>query len=114
MLRSRTTTALLGLGIALSLATACSSTSARTESSVATAVSVTIVGGLETVAGDNGRPIVLVAGLLGVAPAVFRTAFSGVTPADPALGPTTAEAQRNKSALLSVLSPYGITNAELD
>jgi hypothetical protein len=61
-----------------------------------------------------GRPIVLVAGLLGVGPAVFRTAFSGVTPADPSVGPDTAEAQRNKAALLAVLAPYGVTNDELD
>jgi hypothetical protein len=78
------------------------------------AVPVTISGGFDTVAGDNGRPIVLVAGLLGVAPAVFRTAFSGVTPANPAVGPTVEEAQANKAALLSVLAPYGITNDELD
>jgi hypothetical protein len=91
-----------------------SSTSSTSRSTSSTGTTVTISGGLETVAGDHGRPIVLVAGLLGVPPAVFRQAFSGVTPADPALGPSTEEAQRNKAALLAVLGPYGITNAELD
>jgi hypothetical protein len=101
--------ALVTLG-AVTLA-ACSSGSSVRSSAV---VAVSITGGLQTVAGDNGRPIVLVAGLLGVDPAVFRTAFSGVTPADPDVGPTRTEAQQNKAALLSVLAPYGITNAELD
>ena len=120
MMPKRALTAIAGLGISLVLVAAC--TSGRDQHSTANAasttasspVSVTITGGLDTVAGDNGRPIVLVAGLLGVAPSVFRAAFSGVTPADPAQGPTTAEAQRNKAALLAVLRPYGITNSELD
>jgi hypothetical protein len=45
---------------------------------------------------------------------VFRKAFSGVTPADPAAGPTGEEAQRNKAALLAVLGPYGLTNDQID
>ena len=91
---------------------ACTATAHSASSS--SAVTVSITGGEETVAGDNGRPIVLVAGLLGVTPEVFRKAFSGVTPANPAVGPTGDEAQRNKAALLSVLAPYGITNDQLD
>ncbi len=116
-------TVLAGCTVALMLVAGCTpdrgQRSSATESSVAaaagsTTVTVGITGGTDTVAGDNGRPIVLVAGLLGVSPEVFRTAFSGVTPADPAQGPTTEEAQRNKAALLSVLAPYGVTNAQLD
>jgi hypothetical protein len=111
----RTLATLLGLGLTLALVAACTAGSSPRSSSGSTdSVRVTITGGLETVAGDNGRPIVLVAGLLGVTPAVFRKAFSGVTPADPAQGPTVEEAQRNKAALLSVLAPYGITNEQLD
>jgi hypothetical protein len=94
--------------------TSSSATAAAGGSASAATISVTISGGLDTVAGDNGRPIVLVAGLLDVPPAVFRKAFSGVTPANPGVGPTVEEAQANKAALLSVLTPYGITNDELD
>jgi hypothetical protein len=89
-------------------------TSTSTSRSARSSVTVSISGGLQTVAGDGGRPIVLVAALLGVSPAVFRRAFSGVTPAQLGVGPTTEEAQRNKAALLSVLAPYDITNDELD
>jgi hypothetical protein len=97
----------LATAIALTLAGCTSSTIGQT-------VSVRVSGGLDTVAGDNGRPIVLVAGLLGVPPAVFRKAFSGVTPANPGVGPTVEQAQANKAALLSVLTPYGISNDQLD
>jgi hypothetical protein len=111
--------ALASLGACTSASSASSrssttASSATSGSSTSSAITVSITGGLETVAGDNGRPIVLVAGLLGVPPAVFRKAFSGVTPADPSIGPTKAEAQRNKAALLAVLGLYGITNDELD
>jgi hypothetical protein len=104
-------------GVSTVAATSSAASTARSSGSTAgssSTVRVTISGGLDPVAGDNGRPIVLVAGLLGVAPEVFRQAFSGVTPASPADGPTTAEAQTNKAALLAVLSPYGITNDQLD
>jgi hypothetical protein len=95
--------------------TASSAASGSTATSSSTsAITVSITGGLQTVAGDNGRPIVLVAAMLGVAPAVFRTAFSGVHPAGPDQGPTVEQAQANKAALLSVLGPYGITNEQLD
>jgi hypothetical protein len=101
---------LVGLVLAVITVAGCSSDAPSKSSSV----TVTITGGLDTVAGDNGRPIVLVAGLLGVTPEVFRKAFSGVTPADPSKGPTSEDAQRNKAALLAVLGPYGVTNDQLD
>jgi hypothetical protein len=79
----------------------------------ATDVTVTITGGFETDSRDHGRPVVLIASMLGVTPDVFREAFSGITPAKNG-GPTREEAQANKKALLKVLAPYGITNEKLD
>lgn len=79
-----------------------------------TRVPVTFSGGYETEGRDGGRPIVLIAAALGVAPEVFRDAFSQVHPADPNAGPTGDEARRNKGALMDALSIYGITNDELD
>ncbi len=76
-------------------------------------VTVNITGGFETDSRDHGRPVVLIASMLGVTPDVFREAFSGVTPAKTG-GPTREEAQANKKALLKVLAPYGITNEKLD
>jgi hypothetical protein len=70
-------------------------------------------GGHETDRRDGGRPIVLVAAGLGVAPELFREAFRGVTPARGG-PPSRAEAQRNKRALLKVLGPHGVTNERLD
>jgi hypothetical protein len=80
---------------------------------VASDVTVTITGGLETDPVDNGRPVVLIAAALRVPTEVFREAFSGVTPSTDG-EPTGAEAQANKAALLAVLGPYGITNDQLD
>src|SRR3954462_1660650 len=78
-------------------------------------VPVTFSGGHETDRRDHGRPVVLVAAGLGVAPEVFRDTFSGVHPAGPGSGgPTREEAQKNKQALMSVLGKYGITNDRLD
>jgi hypothetical protein len=77
-------------------------------------VAVSITGGHETNPVDNGRPVVLVASLLGVEPQVFRTAFSGVTPAAAGTEPEGDQVQLNKQTLLSVLSPYGVTNELLD
>jgi len=74
----------------------------------------TLAGGFETNPVDHGRPVVLVAGALGVPPEVFRDAFSRVHPADQNVGPTGDEARANKVALMSVLAKYGITNDELD
>jgi hypothetical protein len=81
----------------------------------ATKVSVVFSGGHDTDPHDPGRPVVLVAGALGVAPEVFRDAFSRVHPAGPdSGGPTGEEARANKAALMSVLAKYGITNDRLD
>lgn len=75
---------------------------------------VAVSGGYETDPVDHGRPVVLIAAALGVPTEVFREAFSGVKPAGLDRGPTAEEAQKNKAALMSVLSPYGITNERLD
>lgn len=78
-------------------------------------VTLQISGGHETDPVDHGRPVGLVAAGLGVPTEVFRQAFSGVHPAGAGSGgPTEAEAQANKAALLAVLAPYGITNERLD
>jgi hypothetical protein len=77
-------------------------------------VEVAITGGLETDPADNGRPVVLIAGALGVEPEVFREAFSAVHPAAGGDGPSEQQAQANKAVLLAVLAPYGVTNDRLD
>jgi hypothetical protein len=75
---------------------------------------VRLSGGHETDSRDGGRPVVLVAAALGVPTSVFRTAFSGVTPAPAGSQPDPAQVLRNKAALLKVLAPYGVTNEALD
>jgi hypothetical protein len=70
-------------------------------------------GGHEIGRNDYGRPVPLIAAALGVTPDQFREAFSGVTPAK-GRGPTSAEARKNKAALLKVLGPLGVTNDRLD
>ena len=77
-------------------------------------VPVVFSGGHETDPRDHGRPVVLIAGALGVPPEVFRDAFSRVHPANPEKGPAPAEAQANKAALLATLGKYGVTNGRLD
>ena len=77
-------------------------------------ITITITGGLETDPVDNGRPVVLVAAALGVPTEVFREAFSGVTPAGAGNDVSDERATSNKAALLAVLSPYGISNEQLD
>jgi hypothetical protein len=77
-------------------------------------VKLRITGGHATDPRDNGRPVVLVAAALGVPTEVFRTAFSGVTPAAAGAEPDPDQVQRNKAALLAVLAPYGVTNERLD
>jgi hypothetical protein len=62
---------------------------------------ITFSGGHDTDPRDKGRPAVLIAAALGVEPAVFREAFSGVTPAKDR-PPTKEEAQRNKEALTNL------------
>jgi hypothetical protein len=74
---------------------------------------VTFSGGHDTDPKDGGRPVVLIAAALGVKPAVFREAFSGVTPARDGK-PSPEQARANKAALLKVLKPHGVTNERLD
>jgi hypothetical protein len=74
---------------------------------------VTFSDGHEIGEKDFGRPVALIAAGLGVKPDVFREAFSGVTPAR-GRGPSGDEARKNKSALLKVLAPHGVTNERLD
>jgi hypothetical protein len=76
-------------------------------------VPVTFSGGHEIGKGDFGRPVVLMAAALGVKPDEFREAFSGVTPAR-GRGPTGEEQRKNKSALMKVLGPLGVTNDQMD
>lgn len=94
---------------------------ARTQSAAPTApsgstrVPVVFNGGYDTEGRDRGRPVVLVAGALGVPPEVFREAFTHVHPAGPGSGgPTDAQARDNKRALMDALAPYGVTNDRLD
>jgi hypothetical protein len=102
--------ALGGIGGAGTAAAAtATSTSARGK-----VVKLRITGGHATDPRDNGRPVVLVAAALGVPTEVFRTAFSGVTPAAAGAEPDPDQVQRNKAALLAVLAPYGVTNEGLD
>lgn len=75
---------------------------------------VVITGGYETDPRDNGRPVVLIASMLGVAPDVFREAFSHVQPAMAGTQPQDDQVRENKAALLTALSPYGVTNDYLD
>ena len=77
-------------------------------------VPVVISGGHETDPRDHGRPVVLVAGGLGVSPEIFRDAFSRVHPVAPGSYPDQERAQQNKSVLLSALGKYGVTNENLD
>jgi hypothetical protein len=74
---------------------------------------VIFTGGHETDPRDKGRPVILIAAALGVEPEVFREAFSGVTPAGDRK-PTQEEAKKNKSALMKVLGPLGVTDERLD
>lgn len=77
-------------------------------------VQVVITGGHDTDPRDNGRPVILIASMLGVPSEVFREAFSHVTPAGAGQEPSPIQVNLNKSALLDVLGPYGVTNDYLD
>ncbi len=79
-----------------------------------TRLPVVISGGHETDPRDHGRPVILVAGGLGVSPAVFREAFSRVHPVTAGSYPDQERARENKTVLLEALSKYGITNHKLD
>ena len=75
---------------------------------------VVFSGGYYTEPEDHGRPVILIASALSVPPAVFRTAFSKVTPAHAGEAPDPKQVMLNKKALLDDLSLYGITNDFLD
>src|SRR5690242_9418425 len=76
-------------------------------------IHVLISGGHETNPVDHGRPVILIASMLGVPQEVFREAFSGVSPAGAGQEPNPIQVRLNKSALLDVLGPYGVTNDQL-
>lgn len=77
-------------------------------------VPVVISGGHETDPRDRGRPVVLIAGALGVSTDVFREAFSRVHPAPAGTEPDGRQVRDNKANLLAVLGRYGVTNDRLD
>jgi len=79
-----------------------------------TRVPVVFSGGHETDPRDQGRPVSLIAGALGVLPDVFRDAFSHVHPAPPGTEPDSQRVHANKRVLLDALGRYGITNDRLD
>ncbi|MCA9080864.1 MAG: hypothetical protein KDA58_09910 [Planctomycetaceae bacterium] len=70
-------------------------------------------GGYETNPVDHGRPVGLIANALGVAPEVFRDAFSGVNPAKGG-SPSASRVSANKQVLMEKLNPHGVTNERLD
>jgi hypothetical protein len=76
-------------------------------------VPITFSGGHDIGRKDFGRPVLLIAAALKVKPDVFREAFSGVTPSRNG-PPSREEARRNKSALMKVLAPHGVSNERLD
>ena len=77
-------------------------------------VRVEFSGGYETDPVDHGRPVRLIAGALGVAPEVFRNAFSRVNPAPGGTEPSGERVRENKAVLMAALRPHGITNDRLD
>ncbi len=77
-------------------------------------IQVLITGGHETNPDDHGRPVILIASMLGVPQEVFREAFSHVSPASAGQEPNPVQVRLNKSALMDVLGPYGVSNDYLD
>ncbi|MFL5843368.1 MAG: hypothetical protein ACJ762_01660 [Solirubrobacteraceae bacterium] len=98
----------------LTITALAASTVAVAPCAVAAGVRAEVTGGHTTEAVDSGRPVALVAGALGVPAAVFREAFSHVTPASAGQEPDPEQVRKNKAALLEVLAPYGVTNERLD
>lgn len=62
---------------------------------------------------DMGRPVCEIARDLGVPAEVFRDAFTYVTP-EPNGNPSDAQREANHQALLTRLTPYGVTPQLLD
>lgn len=83
-------------------------------SAAAVRMPVVFSGGHETDPQDRGRPVVLIAGALGVPPDVFRKAFTRVRPAPAGTQPDPEQVRANKAALLAALGPYSVTNEDLD
>ena len=77
-------------------------------------IALVFSGGHDTVPEDRGRPVILVAGALGVPPQVFRDAFRQVRPARAGTEPEPGQVRQNKAALMAALRPYGVTNERLD
>src|SRR4051812_39132442 len=103
----------LTTALVFTLAVSLAGMSNLTARAAETKVPLTFSGGHEIGPNDYGRPVNLLAAGLGVTPDVFRKAFSGVTPSRN--GPPSGDlARRNKSALLKVLGPHGVTNERLD
>lgn len=71
-------------------------------------------GGAETDPRDRGRPVVLIAGALGVTSDVFRDAFSRVRPAGAGQEPEPEQVRQNKANLMMALGKHGVTNERLD
>jgi len=115
MTTTKKTAAALTASLAvLAAAVPFASDAATSPAAKARTVAVRISGGHVTDPRDHGRPVVLVAAGLGVPTEVFRTAFSGVTPAGAGEEPDPGQVDENKRALLKVLAPYGVTNERLD
>lgn len=72
------------------------------------------IPGCVNLATDKGRPVCEIAAALGVPAAVFREAFTHVTPAARGEEPSDEQREANHQALLSRLAPYGVTPALLD
>jgi hypothetical protein len=79
-----------------------------------TRVPVVFSGGHDTAGVDRGRPVILIAAALGVPDEVFREAFSHVRPASGGREPEPQQVRANKSALMSALGKFGVTNERLD
>lgn len=72
------------------------------------------VPGCVNLSTDMGRPVCEIALALGVTAPVFREAFTHVTPAAKGAEPSDEQREANHQALLSRLTPYGVTPELLD
>lgn len=91
-----------------------SSTSAPSAATPSATTIASTIPGCDNLATDRGRPVCEIADALGVPAAVFREAFSHVTPAARGTNPSDAQREANHQVLLSALAPYGVTAAQLD